>query len=286
MDNKTYIEHAVAPNEAKGPDCDDGPEEEKDTHGQDASIRSPTSKETDKNNKCAKCENIGNCLDQDGTAVSEDKSGANVGGAWPVGSKEEIERVLSRTIEEVVAEVTRDADAGILEGTDLGSVAGSGHVRLHGAGAGVGGGDDIGIVSPDVAEHVLKGSVLVTERGASGHEANILKDAVKGVAGEHALHHIGSVETVHAVGAHDAGLVLASVKVTVDAGWRVDGPEVALLVEGIGQLLDEGICLVHLHALGLAVVVKVDVVQPVKLLAATLGLYGGELLLGEEVGLM
>jgi hypothetical protein len=64
-------------------------------------------------------------------------------------TRQEIESVLSRAIKVVVLEVPHDGVVPILEGSELGSLARSGEVGLEGAGAGVGGRDDVGVVGPD-----------------------------------------------------------------------------------------------------------------------------------------
>lgn len=103
------------------------------------------------------------------------------------------------------------------------------------------------------------------------------------MARKHALDDIGSVKAVHTVGPHDAGLEVSNIKITVNASRGIDGSEVCLLVKGFRKLLNERISLVHLHALCLAVVIEVNVVQTVEFLTSALWLNGDKLLICNHI---
>lgn len=88
------------------------------------------------------------------------------------------------------------------------------------------------------------------------------------MAGEHALHDVGAVETVHTVCADDATLPAADSAGGAGAG----GVEVALGFEAVGELVEEELHAVPAHRTAFVVEVKVDVVETVCLPVVALGL--------------
>ncbi|KAL2256407.1 hypothetical protein VTK26DRAFT_1725 [Humicola hyalothermophila] len=232
---------------------------------------------------------VGHALDPDGPAVGKDKGRPDAARGHLVGAQEQVERVLAGAVEEVVAAVAGDGDVGVLQGAGLGAPAEAGQVRLHGARARVALGDDVGVVGPHVAEEQLKGRVLVGEAPAAREQAQVRQHAVERPAGEHALHDVGAVQAVHAVGAHHARLQVAHLEPVArpPPARHVGRAEVLLREQRLVHAVDEQLRAMHLKTLGFGVEVKVDVVQPVELGpgAAAARLDGVEFLVGPLVGL-
>lgn len=112
-----------------------------------------------------------------------------------------------------------------------------------------------------------------------------MQHAVKHVTSKDALDDVGTVKTVHAVCAHHAGLKAAGFNPSIIVSWHFDATKVALRIDSVPESVHDGVGLVHLHALCLAVIVKVDIVKAVKLLAARARLDRRELLVGKTIGL-
>lgn len=165
----TYVEHSVTEDEAEAPGRDNGPDKDEYAHGENAGVRGTLGKHTNEHHENAEREDIRNGLDQNWPPVGEDERSPDVGGAWSISTQEEIVRVLARTVEEVVADISCDTNSTVLKGADLGSLAGSRDICLHGTSARIRGGNNVGIISPEVAEQVLESLVFVAERRSSSH---------------------------------------------------------------------------------------------------------------------
>ncbi|KJR87178.1 uncharacterized protein SPSK_01499 [Sporothrix schenckii 1099-18] len=259
------VQLAAAEDKAGAVGGHSGPEQQEKAHGQHGRVRQPSRKQADQQKEDGKGQHVRHGLDQHGAAVGKDEVGGGLAGR--VGAQEQVKGVLAGAVQEVVAAVPRDGDLAVAQGADLGASAEARHVRLHGAGARIALGDAVGVVGPQVAEEHLKGRVLVHQRAAAGHDAEIGKHALEGPAGQHALDDVGAVEAVHAVGAHDRRLHGAGLQAGGHAtvAGQVRGAEVLLSDEGIVHLVEQQLGAVEALALGLAVEIKVDVVHAVQL---------------------
>lgn len=203
-----YVEHSVFQDEAGTPDAHRCPEHDENTQRCHGRFWDSLREEGDQDEEDAECKDIGNSLYEDRSPIGKDQGAPDGRFTGKIHAQEEIKGVLPGAVEEVVLDISGDGNLAVAEGAALGANAQARHVRLHRARARVAVADDIGVVCPQVSEHELKGRVLVFERCAALHEAEIDKHAVEGPPCQHALNDIGAVQTVHAVGANHRRLVV------------------------------------------------------------------------------
>ena len=177
---------------------------------------------------------------------------------WAVHAQKQVVRVLPLAVAVVVQVVAGDGVDQVLEGADLGALASSGVVRFQGAGARVGARHGVGVVGPEALEEQveLRVKALPRRRGVFRQVARTLQLVLQDPPAQHGLHHVGSVQAVHTVGAHhlllgvfDSSRGHVVVEVVVAGEAKLD------------QVLDEKLDAVPAHLAALVVEIKVDVVH-------------------------